>query len=215
MTIIVAYQQTPGGPVWLGSDGRVTMGGYVASDRKRKWHAAHGRAIATCGPERACAIVEAYAGEILAHETPFLIGEEIRRRFEAASVKATDGGSYEFNAIAVARVRGQTTIIDYDGALAPTLGAPFVAAGSGQEYARGAIYALEAQGVCEPQLIVRAAVAAACRGDLRCGGAVYIAEHTADGALREEPAHAQIIFRGAGLRPKPGLYSTDCGMEWR
>ena len=171
MTIICA-QRVEGG-VLIGSDSRVCAGDFICPAPQMKWEKValnNKRWVGWSGHLRSMFYDFDVDIDILTFVSSFRswlkedgwdAGEPGRgcpANYAADLIVVDDGLVYH--------VHGSGSVVDF--------GDNFCAEGSGREYAYGAAYALRADGITNPELVMRTAIEAAIKYDNNCGGDVFI-----------------------------------------
>lgn len=182
MTILVALLCDTG--VWVGSDGRISDGHLKVSDSYVKWRSTkRGIWWGASGYARIFALADSHRRLLDDAVGPVDVGECLRNLVISDGWKPEDKADgppdHQFSLIVVSG----TEIITYDGdgsfVRFRTTG-DFFAAGSGADYAFGAVsalrryaeYSMAEDEDCDE--IIESALTAACDYDLRCGGELFI-----------------------------------------
>lgn len=170
MTIVCAYRA--GDETWLGSDTRVTSEGFIYPERCEKWTRAGKWALALAGSSAGHEAVRSSLGALADCAEPRDVGRYLLKLFAEGDWEKLEnkGGPpvYASNAI-LASADGVWMVSGNGVVSAPVWG--FVAAGSGEDFAYGAAYAV--RGV-SAEFLVETAVRAAIEFRSDCGGDVVV-----------------------------------------
>ena len=169
MTVCCAVRD--GDAVWIGADGRVTgRDGFLIRDDVEKWRLFGGFHIAVSGHMRLEVVTSGYdntgGAQRLAEQIRFCVKSD-----GWVSAKVEDGGPEEFcYEMIIVDPERRVWLVDGSGAMLD-MGSQFAAIGSGAPYAYGAAFVYPGHG---GEAMVKNALAAACRYDRDCGGALFV-----------------------------------------
>ncbi len=173
MTIIAAVRDAARRCTWLGADTRTMSSGTIISTTTAKCRVEGRYGVATSGYGGLASVVDATPGLFDGEPSAAVIANRIREGVEAASWRSKDDPgprNYQISMIIV--IGGE--IYDADCAFDLSLidDHELWARGSGMEYALGAGHAMRR--TKDAKRRIEAALAAACRFDPGCGGAIHL-----------------------------------------
>jgi hypothetical protein len=177
VTVVVAYREM-GGDVWLGADTAVSSEGFIYPVRLAKWDRYGRWALAMTGSQTVQDLARRHAGAIADCEDAESVAVLLHRamRDDGWEPVENKGGIPCFNTNGILVSAAGLWLVSGSGVVdVPSWG--FAAAGSGEDFAYGAAYALlrgnPMQGL-SGEVIVRSAVVAAIAFRTDCGGDVVV-----------------------------------------
>ena len=184
MSIIAAINDTESNVVWVGSNGRATLGSLKAPSVDRKWKPIGGWLIGITGSGPKLEALDAHANEFPdTAEHPFEILKFMKSAYEAFDIGDTEEGLKRYCGSGIL-VSKSGRIWDFDNSfcLTEVESGSFWAQGSGMEIALGAEAAL-AEFVSTPRDRVRRVIEITIDRDVDCPGEIIVQSFSRDGVL--------------------------------
>ena len=184
MSIIAAINDTQNNVVWVGSNGRATLGSLRAPSVDRKWKAVNGWLIGITGSGPKLEALEAHANEFPdPAEYPFQVLKFMKSAYDAFDIGDTDEGLKRYSGSGML-VSKSGRIWDFDNSfcLTEVESGAFWAQGSGMEIALGAAAAL-VEHVSSPRERLKRAIQITIERDVDCPGEVIVQSFDRNGVL--------------------------------
>ena len=184
MSIIAAINDTESNVVWVGSNGRATLGSLKAPSVDRKWKPIGGWLIGITGSGPKLEALDAHANEFPdTAEHPFEILKFMKSAYEAFDIGDTEEGLKRYCGSGIL-VSKSGRIWDFDNSfcLTEVESGSFWAQGSGMEIALGAEAAL-VEFVSTPRDRVRRVIEITIDRDVDCPGEIIVQSFSRDGVL--------------------------------
>ncbi len=184
MSIIVAINDVDANVVWVGSNGRATLGSLRAPSVDHKWKAMNGWLIGITGSGPKLEALDAHAKEFPdTAEHPFEVLRFMKSAYEAFDIGDTEEGLKRYcgSGILISKT-GRIWDFDNSFCLTEVESGAFWAQGSGMEIALGAAAALEDY-IASPRDRLRRAVEITIAKDVDCPGELIVQSFDRDGAL--------------------------------
>lgn len=184
MSIIAAINDTQNDVVWVGSNGRATLGSLRAPSIDRKWKAINGWLIGITGSGPKLEALEAHANEFPdAAEYPFEVLKFMKSAYDAFDIGDTEEGLKRYCGSGIL-VSQSGRIWDFDNSfcLTEVESGALWAQGSGMEIALGAAAALS-DFVSAPRERIKRAVQITIEKDVDCPGETIVQSFYRNGVL--------------------------------
>lgn len=184
MSIIAAINDRDKNVVWVGSNGRATLGSLRAPSVDKKWKAMNGWLIGITGSGPKLEALDAHANEFPdTAEHPFEILKFMKSAYEAFDIGDTDEGLKRYcgSGILVAK-NGRIWDFDNSFCLTEVTSGAFWAQGSGMEIALGAEAALN-DFIPSKRNRLKRAVEITIEKDVDCPGELIVQSFNRDGEL--------------------------------
>ncbi len=184
MSIIAAINDVEADLVWVGSNGRATLGSLKAPSVDRKWKAMNGWLIGVTGSGPKLEALGAHANEFPdTAEYPFEVLKFMKSAYDAFDIGDTDEGLKRYCGSGLL-VNKSGRIWDFDNSfcLTEVENGAFWAQGSGMEIALGAAAALS-EFVSSPRERIKRAVQITIEKDVDCPGELIVQSFDRNGVL--------------------------------
>lgn len=182
MSIIAAINDTATGVVWVGSNGRATLGSLRAPSIDRKWKAMNGWLIGITGSGPKLEALDAHGNEFPdTAEFPFEILKFMKSAYDAFDIGDTDDGLKRYSGSGIL-IHRSGRIWDFDNSfcLTEVESGAFWGQGSGMEIAIGAAAALDDKA---PRERLTRAVQITIEKDVDCPGECIVQSFDRSGVL--------------------------------
>ena len=184
MSIIAAINDTDDNVVWVGSNGRATLGSLRAPSVDRKWKAMNGWLIGITGSGPKLEALDAHANEFPdTAEHPFEILKFMKSAYEAFDIGDTEEGLKRYcgSGILISKT-GRIWDFDNSFCLTEVASGALWAQGSGMEIALGAAAALE-EYIPSRRERMRRAIEITIEKDVDCPGELIVQSFDRNGIL--------------------------------
>ena len=186
MSILTVINDAASGAVWLGSNGRATLGSLVGPSVDQKWIALHGWVIGITGTGPKIEAINAHADNFPAETAhPFEVLKFLRAAYTDFDIGETDEGLKRYCGSGFL-IHKSGAIWDFDNSFCLT-GVPsgaYWARGSGMDLAIGAGEALKPY-VNSAQELTRRALEITIAKDVDCPGEALVQSFDRNGVLSE------------------------------
>jgi ATP-dependent protease HslVU (ClpYQ) peptidase subunit len=186
MTIITAIHDAEQNLTWLGSNGRATIGSFIAPSRDNKWFAIKGWVIGITGTGPKLEALKAHESKFPKDaQHPFEILKFMREAYGEFDIGEMDEGLKRFCGSGLL-IHKSGTVWDFDNSLCLTEVEPgvFWARGSGMDIAIGAGLALRDY-VHSPKDLTKRILEIAIANDVDCPGELLIQTVNQNGELSD------------------------------
>ncbi len=184
MSIVAAINDVEENTVWVGSNGRATLGSLRAPSIDQKWKAMNGWLVGITGSGPKLEALDAHANEFPdTAEHPFEILKYMKSAYDAFDIGDTDDGLKRYcgSGMLVSKT-GRIWDFDNSFCLTEVESGAFWAQGSGMDIAIGAAAALT-DFVPSPRERVRRAIQIAIEKDVDCPGELIVQSFDRNGVL--------------------------------
>lgn len=186
MTILTVIDDPANGRVWLGSNGRATLGNLVGPSIDRKWLALQGWLIGITGAGPKLEALKAHADQFPEGvDHPFMLLKFMKEAYERFDIGETDEGLKRYCGSGIL-VHKSGAAWDFDNSfcLTDVPSGVFWAQGSGMDIAIGAAEALKPY-LTAPEALTRRVLEITTQKDVDCPGEALVQSFNRNGELSE------------------------------